>query len=89
VTLCFSVYGVGQAAAGAVVASGALGTPLTPEAQVVQLQSKLQSMRDEVEAIKRAAAAPAARVEQRQKLIAAVIDGKPANAALALNAPVI
>ncbi|MFX6019364.1 hypothetical protein ABTF08_21040, partial [Acinetobacter baumannii] len=34
VTLCFSVYGVGQAAAGAVVASGALGTPLTPEAKV-------------------------------------------------------
>ncbi|MFX7988853.1 hypothetical protein ABTK55_19960, partial [Acinetobacter baumannii] len=51
VTLCFSVYGVGQAAAGAVVASGALGTPLTPEAKVVQLQSKLQSMRDDVEAI--------------------------------------
>ncbi|MGJ3646894.1 M23 family metallopeptidase [Sphingomonas sp. GlSt437] len=89
VTLCFSIYGVGQAAAGAVVASGALGTPLSPEAKVVQLQTKLQSLHEDVEAIKRAAAAQAQRVEQRQKLIAAVVEGKTADARLALNAPVI
>jgi murein DD-endopeptidase MepM/ murein hydrolase activator NlpD len=90
VTLCFSVYGVAQAAVGAVTLTGAIGVPLTAEARVAQLQGKLQSMRADVDTIKRAAAAQAERVEQRQALISAVLEGKGnARALAALDVPTV
>ena len=87
VTLCFSAYGVAQAAVSAVAMTGVFGAPLTAEARVAQLQGKLQSMRADIDLIKHAAATQAARVEQRQALIAAVLQGKGDPRALALEAP--
>ncbi len=94
ITLCFSVYGVAQAAAGAVALSGMASPslaadPMSAEARVQQLQGKLQSMQADVATIKRAAAMQAARVEKHQAIIAAVLNGEPANAKLALDAPTL
>lgn len=87
ITLCFSIYGVAQVAAGTVAMSGAIEKPQSAEARVRQLQGKVDAMQGQIAAIKRAAAAQAARVEQRQAMIAAVLSGKPADAALASELP--
>src|ERR1700761_8507651 len=84
VTLCFSAYGVAQAAVNTVALSGVVGTPLSPEAKVAQMQAKVAAMQADVEKIREVAAAHAARVEQRQALIAAVVSGKADARALAL-----
>ena len=84
VTLCFSAYGVAQAAVGAVALSGVVGTPLSPEAKVAQMQARVAAMQADVEKIREVAAAHAARVEQRQALITAVVSGKADKNALAL-----
>lgn len=89
VTLCFSAYGVAQAAVGAVAMSGIVDAPLSPEAKVAQMQAKVAAMQADVETIKQAAKAHAVRVEQRQALISAVISGKGDPRALALVAPTI
>jgi murein DD-endopeptidase MepM/ murein hydrolase activator NlpD len=89
ITLCFSAYGVAQAAVGAVAMSGIVNTPLSPEAKVAQMQAKVAAMQADVETIRAAAQAHANRVEQRQALISAVISGKGDPRALALNVPVI
>lgn len=89
ITLCFSAYGVAQAAVGAVAMSGIVDAPLSPEAKVAQMQAKVAKMQADVETIKQAAKAHAARVEQRQALISAVISGKGDPRALALVAPTI
>jgi murein DD-endopeptidase MepM/ murein hydrolase activator NlpD len=89
VTLCFSAYGVAQAAVGAVAMSGIVDAPLSPEAKVAQMQAKVAAMQADVETIKQAAKAHAVRVEQRQALISAVITGKGDPRALALVAPTI
>lgn len=88
VTLCFSAYGVVHAAIGAVELTGALGTPVTAETKLAKLQDELASMQVKVGRIKHAAKVHAARIEQRQALIAAVLSGK-SNGKLALNTPAI
>lgn len=87
-TICFSAYGVANAAVSAVQMSGVMQTPLSPEAKVAQLQTRLETMQANVVAIKRAAAVHAARVEQRQALIVAVLSGK-SDPKLALTTPAI
>ncbi len=79
ITLCFSAYGAAHAAASAIEMSGMLQAPSSPELRVAQLQSKLAKMQANVAAIKYAAQVHAARVEQRQALIGAVLDGKAAD----------
>lgn len=76
VTLCFSAYGVGHVAVAAVQLSGVLETPASPEVKVAQLQTKLVKMQANLAAVKHAAEVHAARVEQRQALITAVLEGK-------------
>ncbi|MBA3879753.1 MAG: peptidase M23 [Sphingobium sp.] len=88
ITLCFSAYGVVHAAAGAVQMTGALGSPQSPEAKLNALQRELASMQVKVSRIKRAAEVHAARIEQRQALIAAVLSGAR-NTQLALNTPTL
>ena len=83
IALCFSAYGVASAAVGAVEMSGVMASPASSEAKLAQLQTKLVRMQANVAAIKRAAAVHAARVDQRQALISAVLTGRePAKLAL-------
>lgn len=89
ITLCFSAYGVAQAAVGAVAMSGIVDAPLSPEAKVAQMQAKVAAMQADVETIKQAAKAHATRVEQRQALISAVISGKGDPRSLTLAAPTV
>lgn len=76
VTVLFSGYGVSQAMAGAIAVSGVSATPGTPEAQVANMRAQVAKMQAEVAAAKEAAKLQAARVEQRQALISAVLSGK-------------
>ena len=87
-TLCFSAYGVAHAAITAVQISGVLQTPASPEVKMAQLQTKLVKMQANLAAVKYAAEVHAARVEQRQALIVAVLEGKKGTK-LALTTPTI
>jgi len=89
VTMCFSAFGVAQAAVGAVALSGVVNAPLSPEAKVKQLQARVAKMQADVASIKAVAAAHAARVDQHQALIAAVMTGKADPRVLAMTVPVI
>ena len=91
VTVVFSAYGVSQATVGAIAISGVTGTPSSPEAQVAMMREQVEQMQADVAAAKEAAKIHAARVEQRQALIAATLSGKVDRAAieqpLPANAP--
>lgn len=76
VTMVFSAYGVSQAAFGAIMATGVAGTDATPEARMKQMQAEMSKLAADVAAVKQAAQVQAARVEQRQKIISGVLDGK-------------
>lgn len=76
ITVTFSAYGVSQAAFGAVVASGIAGEASTPEAKLAKMRAEVAQMEADVAAVKQAAQLHAARVEQRQKIIAGVLTGK-------------
>lgn len=76
VTVTFSAYGVSQAAFGAVMASGIAGEASTPEAKMAKMRAEVAQMEADVAAVKQAAQLHAARVEQRQKIIAGVLTGK-------------
>ncbi|UIJ47027.1 M23 family metallopeptidase [Sphingomonas cannabina] len=76
VTLAFSAYGVASAAVGAVAATGIAGTPASPEARMIRMRAEMMAMQADVAALKLATRVHAARVEQRQALIAAVLSGK-------------
>ena len=76
VTITFSAYGVSQAAFGAIMATGVAGTEVTPEARMAKMRAEMTQLEADVAAIKEAARLHAARVEQRQKIIAGVLDGK-------------
>ncbi len=89
ITLCFSAYGVAQAAVGAAALSGIVDTPLSPEAKVAQMQLRVVKMQADVASIKAAAQAHAARVDQRQALLVAVVSGKADLAALDKPAPTV
>nr|WP_295671997.1 peptidoglycan DD-metalloendopeptidase family protein [Sphingomonas sp.] len=78
VTMCFSVYGVAQAAVGAVALTGIVAAPQSPDAKVAQMQAKVAAMQADVATIKSVAQAHAVRVEQRQALITAVVTGQGA-----------
>lgn len=87
VTMCFSAYGVAQAAVGAVALSGIVDAPLSPEAKVAQMQARVVKMQSDVAAIRQVAQAHAARVEQRQALLVAVVSGKADVALLSRPTP--
>ena len=87
VTLCFSAYGVAQAAVGAVALSGIVDAPLSPEAKVAQMQVRVSKMQADVATIKHVALVRAARVEQRQALLVAVVSGKADVAMLSRPTP--
>ncbi|TPG54970.1 M23 family metallopeptidase [Sphingomonas glacialis] len=76
VTLCFSAYGVAQAAVGAAAMSGIVDAPLSPEAKVAQMRVRVSKMQADVATIKAAAQAHAERIDQRQALLVAVVSGK-------------
>lgn len=87
-TLCFSAYGVAHAALGAVAMTGALGMVQSNDAKLASLRQELALMQGKVAKIRHAAEVHAARVEQRQALIAAVLAGERSGK-LALTAPAI
>lgn len=89
ITLCFSAYGVAQAAVGAVALSGVVNAPLSPEAKVAQMQVRVAKMQADVASIKHAAQVRAARVEQHQALLVAVVSGKADVALLSRPTPSI
>lgn len=76
ITVTFSAYGVSQAAFGAIMATGVAGTQATPEARMEKMRAEMTRLEADVAAIKEAAKVHAARVEQRQKIIAGVLSGK-------------
>jgi murein DD-endopeptidase MepM/ murein hydrolase activator NlpD len=82
ITVLFSGYGVSQAMAGVIAVSGVSAVPGSPEAQVAKMRAQVAQMQADVAAAKEAAKLHAARVEQRQALISAVLSGKNAPASL-------
>ncbi|TPG39004.1 M23 family metallopeptidase [Sphingomonas koreensis] len=87
VTLCFSAYGVAQAARGAAEMSGIV-QPTTPAGKVAQMQAKMTAMQAKVAAIGIAAKAHATTIEQRQAVLAAVLSGRLRPDQIALDMPV-
>jgi murein DD-endopeptidase MepM/ murein hydrolase activator NlpD len=85
-TLCFSAYGIAQAARGAAEASGLIA-PTTAAAKVAQMRTKVETMRAHVAAINAAAKAHAAAIEQRQKVLAGVLSGRVRPSEIALLMP--
>ncbi len=75
ITVTFSAYGVSQAAFGAIMATGVAGTQATPEARMEKMRAEMTRLEADVAAVKEAAKVHAARVEQRQKIIAGVLSG--------------
>lgn len=88
VAMCFSAYGVVQAAAGAVALTGIAADAQSPGVKLGKMQAELARMQVKIDRIKHAAAVHAARIEERQALIAAVLSGRR-DAKLAFNAPAI
>lgn len=88
VTLCFSAYGMVQATAGAVAMAGIFQTATSPDAKLARMAAQVAALQHRVTRIKHAAQVHAARIEQRQALITAVLAGK-SGSALALDTPVI
>jgi murein DD-endopeptidase MepM/ murein hydrolase activator NlpD len=76
ITVTFSAYGVSQAAFGAIMATGVAGAEVTPEARMAKMRAEMVQMEADVAEVKQAAQAHAARVEQNQKIIAGVLNGK-------------
>ncbi|MGN6375679.1 MAG: M23 family metallopeptidase [Sphingomonas sp.] len=76
-TLCFSAYGVAQAARGAAEASG-LVTPTTSAGKVARMRARMTAMQRHVAEIKAAAAAHAKAIDARQEVLAAVLSGRVA-----------
>lgn len=85
VTVCFSGYGVTQAAINTALATGLAGDT-SIEARLINAQRQMVKMQQDVAAMKAAAEAHAARVEQRQAMIAAALSGKVSPDAVALPA---
>ena len=85
-TLCFSAYGIAQAARYAAEASG-LVAPTTPAGKVARMRVKMAAMQVHVAEIKAAAAAHAAMIEQRQKILAAVLSGRASPKQIAAMMP--
>jgi murein DD-endopeptidase MepM/ murein hydrolase activator NlpD len=75
VTLCFSAYGVAQAGASVVAMTGIAGAPASSEVRVAKMEAQVAAMESRVEKIKYAAEVHAKRIEQRQALLAAALNG--------------
>ena len=73
-TVLFSGYGVSQAMAGAIAYTAPVAG--SPEAQVAAMRAEVAHMRAEVAAAKDAAKLQAAKIEQRQAVLNAVVSGK-------------
>jgi murein DD-endopeptidase MepM/ murein hydrolase activator NlpD len=76
ITLCFSAYGVAQVGASAVALSGLIDAPLSPEAKVAKMQAQVVDMQSKIQQIKYVADVRAKRVEARQEMLAAAINGQ-------------
>lgn len=87
VTLMFSAYGVAQAAVGAIQATGVAGEPQSAEGRMLRMRAQMLAMQADVAAVKVATRIQAARIAQRQALLAAVISGKGDPDKLALDVP--
>ena len=79
-----SAYGAGRLT---IEAASATGLVATPEAQLRSLEAKVTEMEADVVAVRQAASAHAARVEQRQALIAAAMTGNADRSKIAAVAP--
>ncbi len=88
VTLCFSAFGLVQATVGAVAMTGMLQSDVSPESKLARMEAQVAELQGRVSRIKHAAQVHAARIEQRQALITAVLAGK-SGAKLALDTPTI
>lgn len=86
VTMCFSAYGATRAASDAATVTGLVATP---EQQVQVLERKVSAMQADVVAIRHAATVRAARVEQRQALLTAVLTGKGDRSRIAAEPPAV
>lgn len=75
VTLVFSAYGVAQAGAGAIALTGLTEQPLSPEAKVAKMQAQVADMQTKIQQIKYVADVRAQRVEERQAMLAAALNG--------------
>nr|WP_315384335.1 M23 family metallopeptidase [uncultured Sphingomonas sp.] len=73
-TVLFSGYGMSQAMAGAISYTAPVAG--SPEAQVAAMRAEVARMRAEVAAAKDAAKLQAAKIEQRQAVLNAVVSGK-------------
>lgn len=73
-TVLFSGYGMSQAMAGAIAYTAPVAG--SPEAQVAAMRAEVARMRAEVAAAKAAAKLQAAKIEQRQAVLNAVVSGK-------------
>jgi murein DD-endopeptidase MepM/ murein hydrolase activator NlpD len=87
VALCFTAYGVGQAARGAAEAAGIV-QPTTPAGKVAAMQAEMEAMQAKVKAIQVAAKAHAAVIERRQAILAGVLSGRVSPDQIAFNMPV-
>lgn len=76
ITLVFSAYGVAQAGASAVALSGLVDAPLSPEAKVAKMEAQVAQMQGTLQQIRHVADVRAQRVEERQKMLAATLDGQ-------------
>ena len=87
VTLMFSAYGVASAGAGAIAATGIAGG--ASDAKVVQMRAQMHALKADIAEMKVATRTQAARVEQRQALLAAVLSGKGDPEELAAQIPMV
>ncbi|MBN8808371.1 MAG: M23 family metallopeptidase [Sphingomonas sp.] len=76
VSLCFSAYGVAQVGSHAIALTGLAGKPLTAEAQVAQMETQVADMQAKIQQIRYVADVRAKRIEARQAMIAAALDGQ-------------
>lgn len=78
ITLSFSAYGVAQAGAHAIALTGLAGKPLTAEGRVAQMEAQVADMQAKIQQIRQVADIRAKRVEARQAMLAAALNGQGA-----------
>ncbi|WP_277968707.1 M23 family metallopeptidase [Sphingomonas echinoides] len=89
VSMCFSAYGVAQAAVGAATMTGIVATPEAPEIKVAQMRLSVARLQRDIATIRAAAEAHAVRVDQRQALLVAAVGGKADVALLSQPTPIV
>jgi murein DD-endopeptidase MepM/ murein hydrolase activator NlpD len=76
ITLIFSAYGVAQAGVSAIALTGLTEKPLSPDAKVASMEAAVADMQTKIQQIKYVADVRAKRVEARQAMLAATINGQ-------------